>query len=45
MPTFNSKVYESEFWQEEINPQVSEMLDRERTSVTRLQATPKSVIQ
>lgn len=39
------KVYESEFWQEEIAPQVGEMLDRERISVTRLQATPKSVIQ
>ena len=38
-------VYESEYWQREIKPRVDEMLDRERMRVTRLEATPKSVIQ
>jgi hypothetical protein len=40
-----SEVYESDFWQNEISPQVGEMLDRERIHVTRLESTPKSVIQ
>jgi hypothetical protein len=39
------EVYESDFWQNEITPQVGEMLDRERIQVTRLEATPRSVIQ
>lgn len=39
------KVYESEYWQQEIAPLASELLDRERTVVTRLAATPKSVVQ
>jgi hypothetical protein len=39
------EVYESDYWQNEIAPQVGEMLDRERTIVTRLEATTKSVIQ
>jgi len=39
------KVYQSDYWQNEIAPQVGDMLDRERTQVTRLEATPKSVIQ
>ena len=38
-------VYESDYWQSEIDPQVAEMLDREKTRVTRLEATPKSVVQ
>jgi len=38
-------VYESDYWQTEIAPQVAEMLDRERTIITRLEATPKSVMQ
>lgn len=38
-------VYESDYWQNEIAPQVGEMLDREKTIVTRLEPTPKSVIQ
>ena len=40
-----SEVYESDYWQNVLSPQVGEMMDRERISVTRLQATPKSVIQ
>lgn len=38
-------VYESDFWQNEVSPQVGEMIDREKTVVTRLKATPKSMIQ
>ena len=38
-------VYESDHWQNEISPRVPEMIDRERSVITRLQATPKSVIQ
>jgi len=38
-------VYESDYWQNEIAPQVGEMLDREKSIITRLKATPKSVIQ
>jgi hypothetical protein len=40
-----AKVYQSDTWQNEISPQVGEMLDRERTVVTRLAPTPKSVIR
>jgi hypothetical protein len=39
------KVYQSETWQNEISPLVGGMLDRSKTIVTRLEATPKSVIQ
>jgi hypothetical protein len=40
-----SEVYESDYWQNEIAPQVGDMLDRDRIVVTRLEATPRSVIQ
>ena len=40
-----ARVYESDFWQTEIGPLVGQMLDRQKTVVTRLQATPRSVIQ
>jgi hypothetical protein len=39
------RVYESDRWKNEISPRVGDMLDRERTVVTRLVATPKSVVQ
>jgi hypothetical protein len=39
------EIYESDFWKNEIKPQVDEMLDRSRIQVIRLEATPKSVIQ
>jgi len=39
------KVYQSDTWQNEISPLVGDMLDRTKTIVTRLEATPKSVIQ
>ena len=38
------KVYESETWNSQIKPEVDKMLDRESMLVTRLLATPKSVI-
>ena len=37
------EVYDSAYWQNEISPQVGELLDREMIQVTRLVATPKSV--
>lgn len=38
-------IYESDTWQNEIGPKVPDLLDRERTVVTRLTPTPKSVIR
>jgi hypothetical protein len=38
-------VYETPEWQNEIAPKVGNMLDRSRTVITRIAATPKSVIQ
>jgi hypothetical protein len=38
-------VYESEYWVNEIAPQVDEMLHRDKIQVTRLEATPRSVIR
>lgn len=37
-------VYENDFWQKEMSPRIGNLLDRSRTKVTRLVATPKSVI-
>ena len=38
-------VYESERWKAEIGPRVGELIDRSQIKVTRLEATPKSVLQ
>ena len=38
-------VYQSEYWKNEIAPRVPTMIDREQAKVTRLVATPHSVIQ
>jgi hypothetical protein len=38
-------VYESDHWKNYIAPQVPDMLFREQIKVTRMEATPKSVIQ
>lgn len=38
-------VYESDYWKNDIAPRVPEMIDRDATNVTRIEATPKSVIQ
>ena len=38
-------VYEDPHWTEVLSPQVGELIDRERIVVTRLNATPKSVLQ
>ena len=40
-----AKVYQSDYWKNEIAPLVGDMLDRDRTHVTRIVATPRSVIQ
>lgn len=38
-------VYESDHWKNKIAPKVPEMLFREQIKVSRIEATPKSVIQ
>lgn len=38
-------VYQSDTWKNEIAPRIPALLDREQMVVTRLTATPKSVIQ
>ena len=38
-------VYESDYWKNEIAPKVPAMIDREAIKVSRIEATPKSVIQ
>jgi hypothetical protein len=38
-------VYQSDYWKTEISPRVPAMIDREQIKVTRLVATPHSVIQ
>ena len=37
-------IYESETWQTEMLPLVTDMIDRERSIISRLNATSKSVI-
>jgi hypothetical protein len=38
-------VYQSDRWKNDIGPRVGEMIDREQIKVTRLLATPHSVVQ
>lgn len=38
-------VYETDTWRNDISPQIGEMLDREKTVVKRIEATPRSVIR
>lgn len=38
-------VYQSDYWKNEIGPRIPEMLDREGMVVTRIVATPRSVMQ
>jgi hypothetical protein len=38
-------VYESDYWKNEIDPHVPNMIDRQQSKILRIQATPKSVIQ
>ena len=37
-------VYESDYWKNDIAPQIPALLDRAAIKVTRIEATPKSVI-
>lgn len=39
------EVYQSDRWKNEIGPRVGDLIDREQTKVSRIEATPKSVIQ
>jgi hypothetical protein len=38
-------VYQNEYWQNEISPQIGDLIDRSRTVVTRLHPTARSVIR
>jgi len=38
-------VYENDYWQKEMSPRIGDLLDRSKTKVTRLTATPKSVLR
>jgi hypothetical protein len=38
-------VYQSNYWKNEISPKVGDLIDREQIKVTRIVATPHSVIQ
>ncbi len=38
-------VYQSDVWKNDIGPRVGELIDREQIKVTRLEATPKSVLR
>ena len=42
---FQENYYGSDEWKNELRPMVDEMLDRPRMVVTRIEATPKSVIR
>src|SRR5215467_5143191 len=38
-------VYQSDYWKNEMSPRIPTMIDREQIKVTRIVATPRSVIQ
>ena len=38
-------VYESDYWVNEVAPQIPDMMDRSKIVVRRIEATPRSVIQ
>lgn len=38
-------VYQSDRWKNELGPRAGELIDREQIKVTRLEATPKSVLR
>ena len=42
---YAKEVAESDYWKKKILPQIDEMMDRSAIQVTRLEATPKSVLQ
>lgn len=39
------KIYESDYWNNEVSPQIPDMLDRSKVVITRLNPTGKSVIR
>ena len=38
-------VYQSDVWKNDISPSIPEMIDRDKIVVTRMEATPRSVVQ
>jgi len=38
-------VYQSDTWKNDIGPRVGDLIDREQIKVTRIEATPKSVLR
>lgn len=38
-------VYQTDYWKNEVSPSVDAMLDRPRMVITRIEATPRAVIQ
>lgn len=38
-------VYQSDYWKNDVGPRVGELIDREQIKVTRVEATPKSVLR
>ena len=38
-------VYESETWEKEMDPHIPDMIDRDRSVIRRIEATPKSVLR
>jgi len=38
-------VYQSDYWKNDVGPRVGELIDREQIKVTRIEATPKSVLR
>ena len=38
-------VYQDETWKNDMGPRIGELIDREQIKVTRIEATPKSVIR
>ena len=40
-----SEAYGTDYWKTEIAPRIPQMLDRQRTKVTRIEATPKSLLR
>lgn len=45
LDNLHKTLYNSDYWKDEIKPQVEQLLDLEKMQVTRLEATSKSVIR
>jgi hypothetical protein len=38
-------VYQSDYWKNDLGPRIGDLIDREQIKVTRIEATPKSVLR